>query len=127
MLQLSPLFYQDDQNFYISRPPKLFRWAEAFLIVQHCIDAIGRVFLTVTKKEKVGICRLFDFVVLILLDKLVVDSRDCSVPEGRLSVAQDDSPGFVQLRPKSPVGTTESYPGTAPVIFEPSLRDSSCF
>ena len=41
-----------------------------------------------------------------------------SVPQGRLSVAQDDSPGFRQLRPKIPVGTTESYPRTtAPVIF----------
>ena len=46
-----------------------------------------------------------------------------SSPEGTVEkVAQDDSPGSVQLRPASPVGTTESCPG-ATGDFQPYLRD----
>jgi hypothetical protein len=43
-----------------------------------------------------------------------------SVPQGRLNVAQDDSPGSEQLGPESPVGTTESCQGQQlgfPMIF----------
>ena len=50
------------------------------------------------------------------------------VPQGRLSVAQDDSPGFVQLIPEGPVGTTERYPGTtAPVVFSHPYGTESGF
>jgi hypothetical protein len=50
-VQLSPLFYQDGQIFYISRPPKLIRLTEALIMVQHCIDAIYKGFLTVADKK----------------------------------------------------------------------------
>jgi hypothetical protein len=46
-----------------------------------------------------------------------------SVPQGRLNLAQDVSPGFHSKHVGSPAGTAEGYPKLHQGYFQPSLRD----